>query len=108
MKQKTKKTIIIVLAIAIIAVIVWLLFFRKQGYEKEIDKLNASESVKAALRDQVKQGLKDPNFNKSEIEAQAAQYGMTYDQWLVCLAAMALGYQPTSTNGVISITYPYA
>lgn len=103
MKPATKKTIIIVLAVLIVATIVYFLFFRKQGWEKEIDKLNIAESYKDQLRKAVKQILSDPTYTKEGLETSAQAANLTYDQYLVIEAAFNLGWQSGITNGVLDI-----
>lgn len=103
MKPATKKTIIIIAAVLIVALIVWLVFFRKKGWEKEIDNLDIADSYKEQLRKGVKQILADPLCNKKDLEASAASFGITYDQWLVLLAAQELGWTNGTTNGQIVV-----
>lgn len=107
MKPKTKNTIIIIVAVVVIAAIVCLVFFRRPEWQKIIDNLNVDKKVKEGLKAEVNSILKDPDFDKSTLEKQAANYGMTYDQWLVAFAAMGLGYDATVTNGVLTLTNPY-
>lgn len=97
MKPKTKKTLIIVLAIAAVAAIVWLAFFRKgKSASSIVDKLAVDDGVKSALKAKVAEieanasGLS--GWTRESIESKAAQNGYTYNQWLVVEAAYALYY----------------
>ena len=67
MKPATKKTIIIMAAIAIIAAIVYFVFFRKKEkeWEKILDKLDIDENVKAQIRDVAKGWDSDPEKRKA-------------------------------------------
>lgn len=103
MKPATKKTVIIIVAVLIAALIVWLVFFRKKGWEKEIDNLDIADSYKEQLRKAVKQILADPLYKKEDLEASAASFGLTYDQWLVLEAAQNLGWPNGTTNGQLDI-----
>ncbi len=103
MKPKTKKTLIIMLAIAVIGVIVWLLFFRKKEWEKEIDRLNIADSYKEQLRKGVKQVLSDPTYSEKDMEQEAAKNGLTLAQWLVIEAAFELGWTAGITSGQLDI-----
>lgn len=96
MKPKTKKIIIWTLAIAAIAVIAWLVFFRKKPATSLIDKLSITAEQKAALKAKVAeieanaQGIE--GWTKAAMEKKAAENGYTYAQWLVVEAAYALYY----------------
>ena len=103
MKPKTKKTLIIVLAIVAVCVIVWLLFFRKKEWEKEIDRLDIADSYKEQLRKGVKQILADPSYSEKDMEQEAAKNGLTLAQWLVIDAAFNLGWPCGVTNGQLDI-----
>lgn len=103
MKPKTKKTLIIMLAVVAICIIVWLLFFRKKQWEKEIDKLDISDSYKEKLRKGVKQILSDPFYSEQDMETEAANNGLTLAQWLVIEAAFNLGWTAGTTNGQLDI-----
>ncbi len=96
MKPKTKNTLIIVAALAIVALIVWLLFFRKKEWEKILDRLEIDEIVKDQIRAEAKRLDSDPE-QKKLIEAEAAGVNETYDRWLIMTAAMNLRY-PVQTN----------
>ena len=88
MKPKTKKTIIIVLAIAIIATIVYFAFFGKakagtaEGY---IDRLDASRSIKKAIKSYLAKAKADQDIN-----ANATANGCNYEQALALSAAYYL------------------
>lgn len=103
MKPKTKKIIIIAVAVIAVAFIVWVLFFRKAGWEKVIDGLDLSEADKKTLRTQVKAIVSDSAFNKAYYEAAAARNNITYDQYLVIEAAYYLGWAPGVTNGTVVV-----
>ena len=103
MKPITKKTIIIVTAVLSIAAIVYFVFFRKKGWEKEIDKLNIADSYKEQLKKGVRQILSDPSYNKEETEDTAAYFGITYDQWLIIEAAQDLGWTNGMNDGQLDI-----
>lgn len=103
MKPNTKKLLIIAFAVMAIAIIVWLLFFRKKGYEKVIDSLAIGEDDKKALKQQVKAIVSDSAFNKAYYEAAAARNKITYDQYLVLEAAYYLGWTAGITNGIIDV-----
>lgn len=103
MKPKTKKILIIMAAVAIVAAIVYFAFFRKKGWEKEIEKLNISDANKDRLKIAVKQILSDPSYIQSENEALAASSGLTYDQWLVLEASQNLGWVNGLSNGQLDI-----
>lgn len=97
MKPKTKKAIIIVMAIAIIATIIYFAFFRKKGWEKIIADLDISDADKAKLTQSVKTLLLDPYYqDKEQLKTDATNAGLTTDKWLVLEAAQALGW----TNGI--------
>ena len=96
MKPATKKTLIIMLAIAVVGVIVWLLFFRKKEWEKILDKLDIDAGVKKEIHYLAKQWDSDPEKRK-ELAAEAADCNETYDRWLILMAAAHLRY-PVQTN----------
>lgn len=88
MKPKTKKTIIVMLAIAAVAVIVYFAFFRKakagtaEGY---IDRLSAGNDIKKAIKSHLSQAaLDDINANM------ALNPGLNYEQTLALTAAYYL------------------
>lgn len=91
MKPKTKKTIIWALAIVAIAVIVWLLFFRKKEWEKILNDLNLPEDIRKEIHAEAKR-LDDNKASRDRIADEAADVGETYDRWLVMTAAMNLRY----------------
>ena len=88
MKPKTKKTLIIVLAVAVVAVIVYFAFFHKakagtaEGY---IDRLNVSNKIKRAIKGHLSAAAsQDINANM------AANPGLNYEQTLALTAAYYL------------------
>lgn len=88
MKPKTKKTIIVMLAIAAVAVIVYFAFFRKakagtaEGY---IDRLSAGNDIKKAIKSHLSQAaLEDMTTNM------ANNPGLNYEQTLALTAAYFL------------------
>lgn len=99
MKPKTKKTIIIVLAVLIVAAIVYFAFFRKAS-KNLIDKLTVSDGVKALLRKKVAEieayaaenpGDENSNdWSKQGLQNKATANGRTYVQQLVIEAAYNL------------------
>lgn len=96
MKPKTKRTLIIMAAIAAVAVIIWLLFFRRKGWEKILDSLDIDETVKAEIRAEAKRIDSDATL-RAGVAAEAAEINETYDRWLIMTAAMNLRY-PTQTS----------
>lgn len=88
MKPKSKKTIIIVLAIAIIATIIYFAFLRKakagtaEGY---IDRLDVSRNIKNAIKSHIEQAK-----TSQDINANAVANGMNYEQALALSAAYYL------------------
>lgn len=88
MKPATKKTIIIMAAIAIIAAIVYFVFFRKakagtaEGY---IDRLNVSSDIKKAIKSYIEKAKAEQNINTN-----AANSGINYEQALALSAAYYL------------------
>lgn len=88
MTQKTKKTMIIVAAFVAVAAIVYFVFFRKakagtaEGY---IDRLNASWSVKRAIKSHLTQAA-----TSQDINANASANNMSYNQALALTAAYYL------------------
>ena len=103
MKPKTKKILIIAAALAIVAVIAWLLFFRKKGWEKVIDDLDISNADKKKLKTQVEAIVSDSEFDKEYYAAAAARSQLSYDQYLVLEAASYLKW-PCGKNGDGSIS----
>ena len=96
MKPKAKKTLIIVAAVAAVALIVWLLFFRKKEWENILRKLDIDEAVKAQIRAVCREWDSDA-AKRQALKAEAAECGETYDRWLVLMAAAHLKY-PVQTN----------
>ena len=96
MKPATKKTIIIIVAVLIVALIVWLVFFRKQEWEKILEKLDIDETVKAEIRAEAKR-LNADSATREQLKAEAEEYHLTYDKWLIMTAAMNLKY-PVQQN----------
>lgn len=88
MTQKSKKTTIIVAAVVVIVAIVYFVFLRKakagtpEGY---IDRLNASWSVKRAIKSHLAQAEAEQDIN-----ANASANGMNYNQALALTAAYYL------------------
>ena len=87
MKPATKKTLIIMTAIAIVAAIVYFAFFRKakagtaEGY---IDRLNVSNDIKKAIKSHLVEAA------RQDIAANAAANGINYEQALALTAAYFL------------------
>ena len=88
MKPKAKKTIIVMLAIAAVAVIAYFAFFNKakagtaEGY---IDRLSISRDMKRAIKSHLSQAaLEDMTTNM------AANPGLNYEQTLALTAAYYL------------------
>lgn len=102
MKPKTKKTLIIAAAIVAIVAVVWLVFC-KQGWKREISKLNLNSEDKKRLTQAVKHVLLDPAYTKQQYEATASAFGITYNQWIVVLAAQELGWVAGTSNGQLDI-----
>ncbi|MBQ6729922.1 MAG: hypothetical protein IJQ83_07315 [Bacteroidales bacterium] len=96
MKPKTKKTLIIMAAVLAIAVIVWLLFFRKKEWERILDRLTIDENIKAEIRAEARRIDQNPALRQA-VAAEAAEVYETYDRWLIMTAAMNLRY-PVQSN----------
>lgn len=98
MKAKTKKTIVIVAAVAAVALVVWLLL-RKKGTDKIISKLNVSDAIKSSIKGWVEtiSGYSgtEGSWQKSEIEKNAKAKGISYEQQLVLEAAYQLRLNDT-------------
>ncbi len=99
MKPKTKKTFIIVLAIAAVAAIVYFAFFRKakagtaEGY---IDRLSAGNDIKRAIKSHLAEAA------LHDIGANMAQNpGLNYEQTLALTAA----YYLVNDNSVSDATW---
>lgn len=88
MKPKTKKTFIIMAAVAAVVAIIYFMFFRKakagtaEGY---IDRLNVGLSTRKAIKSHLDQALAEQDIN-----ANAAANGCTYEQALALSAAYYL------------------
>lgn len=86
MKPKTKKILIITAAVVVIAAILW---FAMRGSKKTavgiINRLNASASIKKAIKSHLAQAQAEQDIN-----ANAANAGMTYEQALALTAAYYL------------------
>lgn len=88
MKPKTKKTIIIVAAIAVVVAIIYFAFFRKaksgtaEGY---IDRLDTSLAKRRVIKSYLEKAALEQN-----IEANAAANGINYEQALALSAAYYL------------------
>lgn len=88
MKPETKKTIIVMLAVAAVAVIVYFAFFRKakagtaEGY---IDRLSINSDMKRAIKSHLEEAAQqDMNANM------ALNPGLNYEQALALTAAYFL------------------
>ena len=105
MKPTAKKTIIIIAAVLVVALIVWLVFFRKKEWEKIIDNLDLSATDKTKLKQAVQTLLSDPYYqDKKQVEADAIKNGTTYDKWLVILAATeVLNWTSGLSNGIVVV-----
>ena len=89
MKPATKKTIIIIVAVAVVAAIVYFVFIRKGKTAKQIvNRMPLDEVTKQALLDRV--GYIEASWDKAAIEANAQAKGRTYQQQLVEEAAYSL------------------
>lgn len=103
MKPNTKKAIIIVAAVAVVAAIVYFVFIRKNGSKASslVDLLPITDDQKAAMKAKVAEIVANnanwSGWSKSEIERKAAENGYTYDQWVVVEAAYALYYETNWT-----------
>lgn len=103
MKPNTKKTIIIIVAIAIIAAIVYFVVRNRNGKKalSLVDMLSITSEQKAAMKAKVNEILANANdwsgWSRSEIERKAKEKGYTYAQWLVVEAAYALYYESNWT-----------
>lgn len=102
MKPKTKKVLIWAAAVALIALIVWLVFLRKKEWEKEIDGLSLTDDEKDKLRHAVKAILNDPTLaNNVYLEAQ--EFHVPKPQWLVITAAQSIGWAAGMLNGRLNV-----
>lgn len=102
MKPKVKKIIIIALAIAIIAAVVWYVFSWKKSPEGIISRLDFSKmdmgaetdvNMRKRIRGQV--GAVKQSFTREQISQQAEKDGLTYNQELVdwaCYLLLQMGY----------------
>ena len=103
MDAKTKKTLFITAAVIAIALIIWWVFIRP-GWQKEIAKLNdLTKDEKKRLKQAVKHVMLDPAYTKEQYQNSATSFGITYDQWIVILAAEELGWMAGTTNGQLDI-----
>lgn len=84
MKPKTKKTIIWMIAIIIIAAIVWLVF-RKKSAEYYIDHLDTTAENKQLIKSYLANAAATQDIN-----ANAAANGLNYNQALALSAAYYL------------------
>lgn len=88
MKPKTKKTIIIVAALAVVAAIIYFAFFRKakagtaEGY---IDRLDTSLANRRAIKSYLEKAALE-----QDIAANTAANGINYEQALALTAAYYL------------------
>ena len=96
MKPKAKKTLIVMLAVAAVAVIAYYAFFRKakagtaEGY---IDRLSAGNDVKRAIKSHLSDAaLQDINANMAQ------NPGLNYEQTLALTAAYYLVDDNTVSN----------
>ena len=86
MKSKTKKIIIVALAVAAIAVILWItLRGSKKTANGIINRLKTSWSIKKAIKSHLDQAKVEQDIN-----ANAAENNMTYEQALALTAAYYL------------------
>lgn len=87
---------IIVAAVLAVALIVWLVFFRKESASSIIGKLPIAPDQKAALKDKVAEieanAQGNEGWTRAAMKTKAADNGYTYNQWLVVEAAYALYY----------------
>lgn len=103
MKQSTKKTLIIMLAVAAVAVIVYIAFFRKakagtaEGY---IDRLDVSNKIKRTIK-----GYIDTVKSGQDINANAQNNGINYEQALACSAAYCLIGQTIDGQAIDEATW---
>lgn len=88
MKPKTKKTLIIVAAVAVVAAIIYFAFFHKakagtaEGY---IDRLNTTAANRRAIK-----GYLQKSALEQDIAANANANGINYEQALALTAAYYL------------------
>lgn len=102
MTPKTKKTLLIAAAVVAIALIAWFAFLRP-GWQREIGKLNLTKDEKKQLKQAVRHVMIDPAYTKQEYQNSASAFGLTYDQWIIILAAEELGWVAGTTNGQLDI-----
>lgn len=104
MKPKTKKTLIIMLAVVAILVIVWLVVRKRRKNDPEaiISHLKCDKGVQDALRAMVSYiGTSWDDAHKQAIADHAADYGRTLAQQTVAEAAYAL----LDANQIDAATY---
>lgn len=87
MKPKTKKTLIIVAAVAIVAIILYVVFHKapKGTAEGYIDRLSTSRANKKAIKSYIEQAKASQDIN-----ANATANGINYEQALALTAAYYL------------------
>ena len=96
MKPKTKKSLIVMAAIAVIAAVIYFVARKRQSPTSIIDKLAVTDAQKAALKAKVAEieanaaGIS--TWTKDALQERAAANGYTYNQWVVVEAAYALYY----------------
>lgn len=85
MKPTTKKILIIIAAVAVIAVIVWLAVRNKKT--KEINAVIYALDISAGTKRILKRGVKDllanTNFDAEREAQDAKNNGMSYEAWIV-------------------------
>lgn len=102
MKPKTKKTLIILVAVVMVAAIIYFAFIRKNGKNVSgsmINKLGLNEADAQKLKEAVAaveayaeahpEGESTDGWAKNNIEAAAQQQGCTYAQMVLIHAAYA-------------------
>lgn len=86
MKEKTKKTLIIVAAVLVVAAILYFMFRGSKNTAKGmINRLNVSPSIKKAIISHLEQAKAEQDIN-----ANAAANGCSYEQALALSAAYYL------------------
>lgn len=99
MKPKTKKTLIIIVAVAVVAAIVYFAFIRNSS-KNLIDRLNIDAGIKKLLRDKAEEVEKyaaanpgdatSNDWSKQGLLNKAKSNGRTYEQQVVIEAAYNL------------------
>lgn len=96
MKPKTKKTLIIVAAVAIVAIILFFVIRSRKSATSLVDKLAITDEQKTALKAKIAEieanASGNPSWTKEGLQASASRNGYSYAQWLVIEAAYALYY----------------